>query len=363
MYKRLIKWMGGMVIILNIVAWCVPAFCNWYTRYITPIMVNVFGRLMNIFPWSVGEHLLVLFLLISIVFIVILVLYVLFRKRKAFTSFAIRYFKCYSIVVLTVALIMTLNCTIYYHCTPLTAKKGTQIGEYTIDDLEAVRNEIVEKCNYYSTIVNRDENGYVIYDKDMQSETKECLRNLSKDYPKLAGYYPNAKPLASSNLMSQAYIAGYYFPFSMEANYNKNMYICNYPAVLCHEFAHLHGYIYEDEANFIAFRACVESDDPFFIYSGYLSVLNYVEEAYWNQADKDRLKSKKIPLVNDYVIEDNIFLTEAEWKKVNEKAVLSGDIVEQASEKFTDTTIKLNGVKDGMNSYRMVVELLLDYYN
>ena len=45
---------------------------------------------------------------------------------------------------------------------------------------------------------------------------------------------------------------------------------------MCHELAHIRGYIYEDEANFIAFLACVESDDVAFQYSGYLSVLNYV---------------------------------------------------------------------------------------
>lgn len=363
MYKRFIKWMLSLVILLNIAAWCAPAFCDWYTRYITPIVVNVFGRLMSIFPWSVGEHLLVLFLLISVVCVVLLVLFVLLRKRNVFATFAVRYFKCYAMIGLAVLLIMTLNCTIYYHCTPLVAKKGVQNQEYTIDDLEDVRNEIVQKCNYYSGLVERDENGYVIYDGDIQKEAKECLRNLSKDYLKLAGYYPDAKPLASSNLMSQAYTAGYYFPFSMEANYNKNMYICNYPEVFCHEFAHLHGYIYEDEANFIAFRACIESGNPFFIYSGYLSVLNYVENAYWKQVDRETVKSKNIPYVNEYVKKDNVFLTETEWEQVQKKALLSGDIVEHASDKFTDTTMKLNGVKDGTNSYRRVVNLLLDYYN
>ncbi|MFQ8979614.1 MAG: DUF3810 family protein [Waltera sp.] len=41
------------------------------------------------------------------------------------------------------------------------------------------------------------------------------------------------------------------------------------PATMCHELAHIRGYIYEDEANFIAFLACVESDDSTFQYAGY----------------------------------------------------------------------------------------------
>lgn len=73
---------------------------------------------------------------------------------------------------------------------------------------------------------------------------------------------------------------GYYFPFSMEANYNKVAYVTNLPVTMCHELAHLKGYIQEDEANFIGFLACISSDDLLFQYSGYLSVLNYVNNDF-----------------------------------------------------------------------------------
>ena len=36
---------------------------------------------------------------------------------------------------------------------------------------------------------------------------------------------------------------------------------------------------------------------------------------------------------------------------------------EEVSDTFTDTTLKLNGVSDGMVSYSRVVRLLLQYYN
>lgn len=40
------------------------------------------------------------------------------------------------------------------------------------------------------------------------------------------------------------------------------------PVTMCHELSHLSGYMREDEANFIAFLACLQSDDPEFRYSG-----------------------------------------------------------------------------------------------
>lgn len=50
----------------------------------------------------------------------------------------------------------------------------------------------------------------------------------------------------------------------MEANYNRQMYVANVPATLCHELSHLKGVILEDEANFLGYLACVSSEDAFF---------------------------------------------------------------------------------------------------
>lgn len=50
--------------------------------------------------------------------------------------------------------------------------------------------------------------------------------------------------------------------------------------MICHEFAHLKGFMQEDEANLIGYLACINSDDAFFRYSGYMGVLNYVEKNF-----------------------------------------------------------------------------------
>ena len=162
--------------------------------------------------------------------------------------------------------------------------------------------------------------------------------------------------------MCQQYMQGYYFPFSMEANYNDVMYIMNKPAAFCHELAHLKGYIYEDEANFIGFLACILSDDIVFQYSGYLSVLYYLDndfyEAVGGDLDRYYAQERILPQVHT----DNIFVKQEEWDRINGEALLDTEIVEAASDSFTEATLKLNGVEDGMISYSRVVELLLRYY-
>ncbi|MDE6761056.1 MAG: DUF3810 domain-containing protein [Lachnospiraceae bacterium] len=161
------------------------------------------------------------------------------------------------------------------------------------------------------------------------------------------------------------------FPFSLEANYNREMCMKEYPSVICHEYAHLKGYIYEDEANFIAYLACIGSDDIFFQYSGYLSVYLYVEDAYLESVGDDQylelLLSDQIVDLNYLATVDNMqWLSEEAEEEIycgGEESFLNVDNITQISEKATDVSLKLYGVEDGIASYDRVTELLLQYYD
>ena len=48
-----------LTVLLNVVAWNSTAFCDAYIAYIFPIWVNTYGRLTGLFPFSVGEWLIV----------------------------------------------------------------------------------------------------------------------------------------------------------------------------------------------------------------------------------------------------------------------------------------------------------------
>lgn len=245
------------------------------------------------------------------------------------------------------------------------------------EELLRIYNDIVSHCNALSMEIERDDSGAVVYSGgvdskgnavDMAGKAIDAMQNLGKSYAQLDGYYPRPKAMFFSDFMCQMYMCGYYFPFSMEANYNDVMSIMKKPATMCHELAHIRGYIYEDEANFIAFLACVESDDAAFQYSGYLSVLNYVANDLYKTrlADPESYASAREavrPLqVLQQVREDNIFVTEAEWERINGKAVVDTETVDSVSDTLTDASLKLNGVSDGMISYNRVVELLLQWY-
>lgn len=376
------------VVLLNIVAWNSKTFCDLYIFHIFPIWVNTYGRFTGLFPFSVGEILIVAgVLLLAVValvgighLILKLVEFAIAKKMKkpmADCEQAIDYglfwdkvkkpiyslYKGFAWILVGVGLVMTLNCFVLYHASTFSEKYfGEDTEEYTCEDLVVLRNYVVEKCNELSDKIPRNEDGAIAYEGDMAEVAIQTMQKLGETYANLGGYYPRPKPLASSDFLSQQYMCGYYFPFSMEANYNDVMYVMNMPSTFCHELAHLKGYIYEDEANFISYLACIEAEDIYFEYSGYLSVLYYIDNDFYDAVGKDREEYLKQPKILDQVHEDAIFLTPEEWDRIEDKAVLDTEVVEAASDAFTDTTLRLNGVSDGMISYSRVVKLLLQYY-
>lgn len=374
----------GIVVLLNVIAWSSEAFCDWYIHYVFPVWVNTYGRLTGVFPFSVGEWLIVagVFLVIAAVILMIASAFRWIirrcrahhvdkqdecssashvtrpsgiRGRGSFDKLCYGFFTFFAWVLLAVLVLMTLNCTILYHATPFSEKyfatekatddgnentdtgntAETEKGTYTLQDLTALRNMLVEKCNELSGKMLRTEDGEIIYEGNMGKKAISDMQALGETYDVLQGFYPMPKPLYFSDFVSQQYMLGYYFPFSMEANYNKVAYVTNLPVTMCHELAHLKGYIQEDEANFIGFLACISSDDLLFQYSGYLSVLNYVNNDFYEAVGEDYERYMAEVQIDRQVYEDAVFV---------------------------ETSLKLNGVDDGMVAYSRVVGLLLQWY-
>ena len=351
-----------IIIALNIISWRSEAFSTWYTDNLTMFRVTTYGRLTGLLHFSIGEYMLICGIILVVLFVILSILYLFLFRRQRFRAFVKGYYRTFVCILTIVCMLMTLNCTILYHAKFIDANPDRPSRQYSVEELKILRDYIVEQANAYSTSVERGDDGYAVYSGDMQQTAKDAMNSIADIYPRLSGYYPDVKPMLFSSLMCQMYMSGYYFPFSMEANANSYMYIMNVPQTYCHELSHLHGYIYEDEANFIAFLACINSYDDFFRYSGYLSVLNYVYNAYWEYiTDWDEYARQ--PQTNELVDRDNIFVTDDIWHKVEEESVLDTDTVSEVSETITDSTLKINGVEDGMASYSRVVGLLLEYYD
>lgn len=347
-----------LVAVLNMAAWVIEPAATWYRFYVFPLWTNTLARVMSIFPFSVGEILIYCGIFLVAAAVVLAVLGIFLKERLR--DFRRRYYEVLLWIIAWVLMTETLNCFVLYHAATV-EEEYFDNRTYEKEELLLVYEELVTKANELSEIMQRDEAGNVIYTGDMYEECKKAMQGLGDTYPYLSGYYPNPKKIAASDLMSQQYLCGIYFPFTLEANYNTTMYVMNTPATICHEFSHLKGIILEDEANYFGFLACIRSDDAFLQYSGYLSVLNYTAREVKKYAVPEELE--QLPRVNELVQKDIVFLTEDSWSRVEEKAVVSTETAAKATNAFLEGNLKANGVSDGVVSYSRVVRLLLDYYD
>ena len=111
--------------------------------------------------------------------------------------------------------------------------------------------------------------------------------------------------------------------------------------------------MYEEEANMIGFLACIHSSDVTFQYSGYLSVLNYINNEFYDahaccHNHKYRFLHIPLRLLKQWYIRP---YTARLWHSLHLDSFLS--------DKLSETSMVWNGVEDGILSYTRVVGLLL----
>lgn len=395
---RIPIWFIFIAVLLNIIARVSPQFAQYYVNHIFPLWVESYGRVTGLFPFSVGEMMLYLGVVLAAGWILWGILECAVygiaygnrrvqRKRyeqleekgvqqtqkrssdRSWKQSLRRGYRKYSLFLLwvvgIVCLVMTLNCFLLYQVPTITERnlfvtQEAQEHTYGVAELTELRDEVVEKANALALKMERDENGYIVSDLDIEETARQEMKRLGEMYPELSGYYPKPKKLKTSAFFSQQYIMGYYFPFSMEANYNTMIYITNQPSTLCHELSHLKGFILEDEANFIGYLACVGSEEELFQYSACLSVIAYLDDDFYRVVGEEEYW--KHPEISVQVRKDSVFLTKESWDQVEKKAVLETAKAQQASYNFLETTLTLNGVGDGLDSYSRVVQLLLLWY-
>ena len=358
-----------VAIVLNILAWSSKDFCDAYIERIFPIWGKLYGIFTNLTKRSVGEIMLYLaavLIFFALIAIIGLIVIRISGKGVGMRKYIIGYLKVILFIVAVEMVVMTLNCYILYHGSTFRQKymsKADSEKQYTIKELATVRELVVKRANELARRMPRDIDGNIIYDGDMAEAAIFEMKKLGERYPQLSGYYGYPKAFATSDFFSQQYMMGYYFPFSMEANYNDVMYIANIPATMCHELAHTKGFIYEDDANFIGFLACLHSEDEFIEYCGYMSVISYLSNNLYESVGRDMEIFSTYTQASELVAHDRVFLTKAAWDKVEKNAVLDTEVVKDVSDKFIDTNLKVNGIDQGAAMYNEVVSYLIDYYN
>ncbi|MGM9680480.1 MAG: DUF3810 domain-containing protein, partial [Eubacteriales bacterium] len=184
---------------------------------------------------------------------------------------------------------------------------------------------------------------------------------LNDAYAKTAKKYDFVSPLRShikyvvmSEPMSYTHITGVYTFFTGESNLNVNFPDYTLPYTAAHEFAHQRGIAREDEANFVAFLASMESEDPYILYSAYVNMLEYVMNALYS-ADKNLYMDLYRRFDSRLVGEFNAYSQFYEKYRENKVADVSSAV--------NNSYLQSQGVEVGSRSYGLVVDLTVAYYH
>lgn len=181
---------------------------------------------------------------------------------------------------------------------------------------------------------------------------QSAMAKIGQKYERLAGPYPFPKPVLNSLLLSVQQTTGVYSPFTIEANYNRDIPYYDIPFTICHELSHLKGYMQEEEANFIAILATIGSDDMYYNYSGFVSAWVYAGNALYkiNPAKFSELYGT----INAYTLQDLKYNNEY-WDQYKSK-------ISEVHEEINDAYLKSNGQTHGVQSYGHVTDLMVTYF-
>nr|MDE6706652.1 DUF3810 domain-containing protein [Oscillospiraceae bacterium] len=290
------------------------------------------------------------------------ILFMIFSKRKR-AKIAKFYGHFYGWIFTWLFFVLTFGFFILYQGTKLSTQLETI--SYENQQVLDVYALMIEETNKLSEQVSRDDTGHFMLSEhtNLMQEAKNCMQNLSQEFPQFSGTYPNAKPISNSYFFTQQGLLGIYYPFSMEANYNPVVYEINLPDTICHEYTHLKGNIFEDEAGYFAFRACLTSNNPDFQYSGYINVLEWLELDFGEDENAWKEYYRISNTMSEFVKLDlHSYVPENYYQTHRHEEVIPTAIVSEVSDAVIDTSLKVNGVPEGSASYHGLTALVLNYY-
>lgn len=323
-------------------------------RWVFGIMAPVeqwLGRLWSVFPFSVAELLIALFLVGCVIWVVrAAVLLWIGRRPLPF----LRRLLALAAVWLWLGAGLCWMWNAAYYAAGFAQRSGLEVAPYSVDELAEVTEYFAQQAALLSTEVARDRDGH--FDEDIRDcfrRAPEIYQELTREFPCLSMEPVRAKPLVCSRLQSILGFTGVYFPFTGEANVNVDAPACLVPSTIAHEMSHQRMVASEQEANFVGIAACATCDDVVFQYSGYLMGLIQLCNALYPVAPD---------LWNG--IADRWFTPElaTDWNDNNAYWDALSSPVEGAAKDVYDTFLKSNDQDLGIRSYGACVDLLVSYF-
>lgn len=330
------------------------AAAEFLHRYFIRYSQAFFGKITSFIPFSLAETLILLSPLAAVIFIISTVKKIIKKDRCGAIKNFLLYFNIAAFFVFTYILNLSIN-----YCRPsLSSLSGISNQKAEKEEIcLAATKEIYELSLLLKTEkIKFDSNGSSVCPygfNDLDRKIEEEFNKYSANNKWLSPYGARSKIISVSDHMTYTHISGIYTAFTGETNIN-----INYPdyitvATIAHEKAHQRGIAPEDEANVVAFLVLSQSSDPYLAYCGYMSVFSELMNACVSEASDFYYNY----LYN--AIPQEIFGELKAYSSFFKK--YSDSKASKAADAVNDTSLKLNGEKEGVKSYGMVTDMAVSF--
>ena len=312
-----------------------------YHLFYKGALLSLFG----LFPFSVGD-----LIYTGLVIIVIVYLYLFLKKNKI------------KPLVKVMAIFTTLFGLFYFNwgLNYFTKTEKDFLTNYSgpvpIEDdfLFKFSKAYILKANALNKEMTK--NDFRLIDKlTFIENAKEHLlmyRNRLSNYDNFSNDKLSIKNSVFSSFLSYAGYGGYFNPFTFEAQINAQMTSADFINTVHHEMAHQMGYAPEFEANFIGYLGGITSAHLYIKWCAHFNAIKYLLSQIRSD---DEAQYRELILLLDKEYIDALKETYSFWNSYNNP-------LEPYIKKIYDVFLKQNGQKNGIKSYNVFVNYLINYH-
>jgi hypothetical protein len=356
MVKKMWQWpaigliLGGLTIGLKLIGGFFPLTVERiYSRSLFPGVRFVLDHTIGLLPFS-AIYLLLVF------FPVWILLRLRHRQRRENVGWLRRGGRVLLSLLGVMGLILTAGYGLWgfnYDRLPLDRQLGLELRPLDEGMIRDGSREMAE--NLIRTRAQISRSSSPLRHDDLPGDLEGALRSsFTKVLADL--HYPQPgrvrlRMLVPGSLLMRLGIAGFYFPFTGEANLPATLTAVEIPFAAAHEMAHAYGFADEGEANLVAYLVCVRSAHPILRYSGQMGYFSYI----WSELY--RVSPQAYQALGTQLSAG--VLADIRQKRENWQVYRSW--LSEAGEAVNNLYLKSQGVREGIMSYNRLLVLYEAY--
>ncbi len=318
---------------------------RYYSRGLFPLIRRGFDALTGLLPFAL-VYLAVPLLLAALV-------WQIFRWAKSKNSIGIKLLNALTSLLAFAGGLVFFFLALWgfnYGRTPLEKQIGIEPNPLTVSELRtelesATADVLLHRASLHVSVdsaISAPAHG------DLESEMRRELTSTLQAFGFPTPGKMRGRVLFPKGILLRISTAGVYVPFTGEGHIDGGLHYLQLPFVLAHEMSHGYGFGDEGTCNFLAYLACIRSDNPYLQYVGHLYYWRYVAAEYRGFEPEVYAEFRKT-LPSGLI---------ADLKAIQVEMEKYPDILPAVRDAAYSTYLKAQGIEEGLKNYDRVIMLV-----